>query len=239
MELKFLARNRSIETVRSQGALPGNWTPGIRPASSRNFFSGSDAIRCPLPRTPYTMSQQALVPCPHCKQTVSVEFRHAGQDRTCPACQHVFPAPKLRELKLLLPESDADTRRPKAVSSSYPLRNLLFVLGLGTALLGGISAYLVYQYSKTTVVFDEKSTKSYAIWAEENLESKTPAELWDGWDTILDARTLPAWELMGTEDIRRYSTTLQWAVRVFSGMAVLGLLCLACSFLFAKVPRGI
>lgn len=185
------------------------------------------------------MSQQALVPCPNCQKTVSVEFRHAGQDRTCPSCQHVFAAPKLRELKLLVPEATVEAPRSKARGSgSYPLRNLLFVLGLGTALLAGIGAYLIFQYSKSTLVFDEKNTKSYALEAEENLESKTPAELWDGWDTILAARTLPAWELMGTENLKRYADTLQWAVRILTGLTVAGLVCLVSSFFFGKTPRG-
>ncbi len=113
----------------------------------------------------------------------------------------------------------------------------MFVLGLGTALLAGIAAYLVSQYSQSTLVFDEKNTKSYALRAEENLDVKTPAELWDGWDTILEARTLPAWELMGTDNIRRYSTTLQWATRILTGLTVLGLLCLVSSFLIGKTPR--
>lgn len=185
------------------------------------------------------MSQQALVPCPKCQNTVPIEFRHAGQDRTCPSCKHVFPAPKLRELKLLLPEETASAPRAKATVSGkqHPLRNLLFVLGLGTAMLAGVAAYLVSQYSKSTLIFDEKNTKSYALRAEENLEVKTPAELWDGWDTILEARTLPAWELMGTDNIRRYSTTLQWATRILTGVTILGLLCLVSSFFIGRTPR--
>jgi hypothetical protein len=185
------------------------------------------------------MSQQALVPCPKCQNTVPIEFRHAGQDRTCPSCKHVFPAPKLRELKLLLPEDSASTTRARANSSgkSNPLRNLMFVLGLGTALLAGIAAYLVSQYSQSTLVFDEKNVQSYALRAEGNMDVKNPAELWDAWDTILEGRTLPAWELMGTDNIRRYSTTLQWATRILTGLTVLGLLCLVSSFLIGKTPR--
>jgi len=185
------------------------------------------------------MSQKALVPCPKCQNTVPVEFRHAGQDRTCPSCQHVFVAPKLRELMLLQPETTAETPRSRAATrGSNQLRNLLFVLGLGTALMAGIGAYLVHQYSKSTLIFDEKNTKSYAIEAEQNLEGKTPAELWDDWDTILAARTLPAWELMGTENLKRYSATLQWTVRILTGATVAGVLCLLSSFFVGKKPRS-
>jgi hypothetical protein len=113
----------------------------------------------------------------------------------------------------------------------------MFVLGLGTALLAGIAAYLVSQYSQSTLVFDEKNVQSYALRAEGNMDVKNPAELWDAWDTILEGRTLPAWELMGTDNIRRYSTTLQWATRILTGLTVLGLLCLVSSFLIGKTPR--
>jgi hypothetical protein len=153
---------------------------------------------------------------------------------------HVFPAPKLRELKLLSPEDSAEISRARATGSgkSNPLRNLMFVLGLGTALLAGVSAYLVSQYAKSTLVLDEKSTQSYALTAEENMDVKTPAELWDGWDAILESPTLPVWELMGTDNIRRYSATLQWATRILTGLTVLGLVCLFSSFLIGKTPRA-
>jgi hypothetical protein len=104
--------------------------------------------------------------------------------------------------------------------------------------MAGIGAYLVHQYSKSTLIFDEKNTKSYAIEAEQNLEGKTPAELWDGWDTILAARTLPAWELMGTENLKRYSATLQWTVRILTGATVAGVLCLLSSFFVGKKLRS-
>lgn len=185
------------------------------------------------------MSQQALVPCPKCQNIVPIEFRHAGQDRTCPSCKHIFVAPKLRELKLLSPEDSVNTSRGTAnvKGKSNTLQNLMFVLGLGTALLAGVGAYLLSQYTKSTLVFDEKNIKSYALKAEGNMDDKNPAQLWDEWDTILESRTLPAWELMGTDQIKRYSTTLQWATRILAGLTILGLLCLFSSFLIGKTPR--
>jgi hypothetical protein len=96
---------------------------------------------------------------------------------------------------------------------------------------------LIFWVSKSTLVFDRKKTPSPTLEAEENLEGKLPAELWDGWDTILAARTLPAWELIGTENLKRYADTLKWAVRILTGMTVAGILCLISSFFVGKAPR--
>ena len=126
--------------------------------------------------------------------------------------------------------------RSAAGGGNKYLRNLLFVLGLGTALLAGLGAYLVYQYSKT-LVFDETNTRAYSLEVEKNVDSMTPANLWDDWDTILEARVLPAWELMGTDNFKRYATTLQWAVRILSGLTAAGLLCLVSSFFVGGSPR--
>lgn len=178
------------------------------------------------------MSQQALVPCPKCQSVVPVELRHAGQDRTCPSCQHVFPAPKLRELKQFIPEGSGASPAP-AVSAKTPLRNWLFVGGLTTALLAAAAAYLVNEQAKT-IVFDDTNTKTYSLEVEKNVDELSPSQLWDDWDTIIDSRVLPAWELMGFQDAKKNAENLRLAARVLAGVSIAGGLTLLLSLFIGK-----
>lgn len=178
------------------------------------------------------MSQQALVPCPKCQSAVPVEFRHAGQDRTCPSCQHVFAAPKLRELKQFVPADAAPAPSPVA-SGNTPLKNWLFVIGLATALAAAAAAYLVHEQSKT-IVFDDANTKTYSLEVEKNVDDLSPSQLWDDWDTIIDSRVLPAWELMGFQDAKKYASNLKLASRILTGVSLAGVVLLVLSLFLGK-----
>lgn len=172
------------------------------------------------------MSQQVSVPCPHCQAPQTVEFRQAGQELACTACSKPFTAPKLRELKQLLPaEAQAMTRRASR-SGQTPLRNWLFVIGLASAVLAGLSGYLVSQYANTMIV-DEAIAQKFTLDVEKDLDSYAPADLWVTWETILANRVLPQWELAAARDVQQLGESLRltsWALFAVAGAGLLTLL---------------
>ncbi len=184
------------------------------------------------------MSQQVSVPCPHCQAPQTVEFRQAGQELTCSACSKSFAAPKLRELKQLLPAEVQTAARRANRSGQTPLRNWLFVLGLATAVLAGLGGYLVSQYAKTMIV-DEAIAEKYTMDVQKDLDSYAPADLWVTWETILANRVLPQWELAAARDLQQLGESLRltgWGLYTLAGLGVLTLV--GSFFLGGPKPPG-
>lgn len=179
------------------------------------------------------MSQQATVPCPHCAAKQLVEFRRAGQKLDCTACGQAFTAPKLRELKQLLPDEAQIPSRAAPRTGHIPLRNWLFVIGLATAALAGIGGYFLNEYAKTMIV-DERFAEQFTLEREQDVDNYAPADLWVSWETMLANRVLPAWELAATRDIQQLGESLRLTARGLFGLALVGLLTMLGSFLFGK-----
>jgi hypothetical protein len=180
------------------------------------------------------MSPQVAVPCPHCAAEQTVEFRRAGQELTCKACGKFFTAPKLRELKQLLPAPLPGAGRAAARAGQTPLRNWLFVIGLATAALCGIGGYFVTQYAKTMII-DEALAKKFTLDVEQDLDSYAPADLWATWETMLANRVLPQWDLAAARDVQQLGESFRFTGWVLFGLAGLGLLTLFGS-LFLNSP---
>jgi|GEM_PF-1868339 hypothetical protein len=178
------------------------------------------------------MSPQVAVPCPHCAVEQAVEFRRAGQELACAACGKRFTAPKLRELKQLLPAPLQATARGASKAGQTPLRNWLFVIGLATAALCGIGGYLVTQYAKTMIV-DEALAKRFTLDVEQDLDSYAPADLWVTWETMLANRVLPQWDLAASRDVQQLGESLRLTGWGLFGLAGLGVLTLLGSFFLA------
>jgi len=96
------------------------------------------------------MPPQYLFPCDNCNHQLIVVPRQAGQNLTCPQCQHFVEAPKLGEMKQLeMVGGTEPVNRPAA--SSGGLRNLLFVVGLAMAIICGATGYLVNRYASALI----------------------------------------------------------------------------------------
>lgn len=175
------------------------------------------------------MSSQVAIPCPHCAAEQAVEFRRAGQELTCNACGKLFTAPKLRELKQLVPAATPASARAAARAGQTPLRNWLFVIGLATAALCGIGGYLVTQYAKTMIV-DEALAEKFTLDVEQDLDNYAPADLWVTWETMLANRVLPPWDLAGARDVQQLGESFRLTGMVLYGLAALGVLTLLGSF---------
>lgn len=96
------------------------------------------------------MPPQYLLPCDNCNHQLIIVPKQAGQDLECPQCQHPVEAPKLGEMKQLEVVGGTEpVKRPAA--SSGGLRNLLFVIGLGMAIICGATGYFVNRYASELV----------------------------------------------------------------------------------------
>jgi hypothetical protein len=183
------------------------------------------------------MSLEVAVPCPHCAFSQRVEFRRAGQTISCPSCGQPFTAPKLRELKQLVPDQPQATARKPIAAGQTPLRNWMFVIGLAAATLAGISGYFVSKYAKSLTI-DEDLVEKYAFQVEKDLDNYPPEDLWITWETWLANRVLPPWELAVSRDDQLLGESMRYTGLALFGIAGLGVASLLGSFFLGKAPAS-
>ncbi|MDG1875471.1 MAG: hypothetical protein P8J27_16285, partial [Mariniblastus sp.] len=113
------------------------------------------------------MSLRYLFPCPQCGNEFELVSKQAGQQLVCAKCGSPTVAPKLGSLRQL--ETLGQEANISANSGSGGLRNLLFVCGLGLAILAGIGGYFLYQYAESKITeFDvNKTMDTFDVWADD------------------------------------------------------------------------
>lgn len=173
------------------------------------------------------MSLRYLFPCPECDHQLEVTPRQAGQDLTCPQCSHSIEAPKLGKMKQL--EVLGATQNRAVSKSGGSLRNMLFVVGLLIAIVGGAGGYFVYQYADSLIFeidYEEEEEKFNA-----EVDMLTPGQVVALYDEMNIEAGLGEWY---EPNFVRYNIEgghlKKFAYGLF-GLAGLGVVCLIASFL--------
>lgn len=97
----------------------------------------------------------------------------------CPECQHKFEAPMLGKIKQLkmVGGNEAVTRQS---GSSSNLRNLLFVVGLSIAIIGGLTGFFVNRYANALVLeFDDELERKNFDDIVDSLEPSQVVQLYE------------------------------------------------------------
>lgn len=173
------------------------------------------------------MSLRYKLPCPHCDYCLEVIPRQAGQDLECPQCLQTIEAPKLGKMKQL--ETVGGSPERAASNSGGSLRNMLFVIGLLVAIVGGAGGYFVYRHADN-LIFEidyEEEEKKF----NEEVDILTPGQVVALHDEMNIEAGLGEWY---EPNFVRYNTQgaylLKFAYGLF-GLSGLGVLCLIGSLL--------
>jgi len=177
------------------------------------------------------MSLRYLFPCSKCEHKFELVPKQAGQDLVCPNCDNEIVAPKLGSLRQLETVGDPDTAKAD-VNSGSGWKNILFVCGLGMAILAGASGYFLYQYAgnKITIFDVDKSMDSFDQMADE----QTPASLIEYYQLMNVPGGLGEWQEQPHVGGNKQAAILMNVAYGLFGLACLGLLMLVGSFVMPR-----
>ena len=182
------------------------------------------------------MSLRFLFPCPNCDAKFELVTKQAGQSLTCPSCDNKTEAPKLgllRQLETVGEAPASSNRRAQTGAASGSWKNLLFVCGLGLAILAGTAGYFLYKHAQSrTVQLDiEKAIKS----VEDEVDQASPARLMQMYESLGVEKGLGDWVEQPYVGENKQAQILKNIAYGLFAVAGIGLFTLLISFV---VPRS-
>jgi hypothetical protein len=117
-----------------------------------------------------------------------VATTQAGQEMTCAECQERFEVPQLQVLRQL--DTEESWTKPDPLRRTSGRREVLFVIGLVTMLLGMGTGYELNRHSNSLMIeFESPETQ-----VEEQANALSPAQVLGQWVAIENSADLPEWQ---------------------------------------------
>ena len=177
------------------------------------------------------MSARFQFPCPHCESKFELVTKQAGQTLTCQQCNKTCEAPKLGTLRNLEPVGGA---APTASSDSSwgGRKSLLFVFGLGLAILAGTAGYFLYQNASSR--YTEFDLEKGLAQLDSDIDGFTPAMVMRKYQSLRVEDGLGDWvEQPRVGENKQAEILMNFSYGLF-GLAGIGLLLLIIGLVIPK-----